>query len=305
MKNIRPLGAARLLAIAVLSAAAAPPARCFLGIADTSFVTVIANPAEAANWASELERLNEQLAEARETLDTVNDLRAYAGDPRAAVAALSSLSGVAAIVGELSSGAQTEADLLRAWQALAAAQRLRDASSLLKSAGPGATMQVFGQAQPRDASIYVRLAQDSDASSRIRSQIADEQGARASVAEELALAWAQFRVAPTESSKQAILTEISQLQSQDQVMDARRRSLLDDLSLSDRQDRTDAGVRSKAADEQLLAESALLNASAEDRVRGSESQREATLQKPIPAPPQHDYGGMKLWTTADAGGAAD
>jgi hypothetical protein len=39
-----------------------------------------------------------------------------------------------------------------------------------------------------------------------------------------------------------------------------RRAMLDDLALSDRQDRTDATVRSKAADEQLLAESALLNA---------------------------------------------
>jgi hypothetical protein len=297
--------AIRVLAIALMAVAAAPPARCFLGIADTSFVTVIANPAEAANWASELESLNQQLAEARGTLDTVDDLRAYVGDPRAAVAAVSDLAGVTAIVGELSSGAQTEADLVQAWQALGAARRLAAAASLLKSAGPGETMQVFGQAQPRDPSIYARLAQDSGASSGLRSQIADEQGARASVAAQLAQAWAQFRAAPTESSKQAILTEISQLQSQDQLMDARRRAALDDLALSDRQDRTDAGVRSKAADEQLLAESALLNSSEEGRVRVSEAQREATLQKPIPAPPQSDYDGIKLWTTADAGGAAN
>jgi hypothetical protein len=53
--------ALRLLAAAALSLGAPRVARAFLGIADTSFVTVIANPAEAANWASDLERLNDQL----------------------------------------------------------------------------------------------------------------------------------------------------------------------------------------------------------------------------------------------------
>jgi hypothetical protein len=65
----------------------------------------------------------------------------------------------------------------------------------------------------------------------MRGQIADEQAARGSVAAELALAWSQFKAASTESSKQAILAEISQLQSQNQVMDTRRRALLDDLPL--------------------------------------------------------------------------
>ncbi len=69
---------------ALAAVAAARPARAFLGFGDTSFVTVIANPAEAANWAAELESLNNQLAAARSTLDTVALMRAYAGDPRAA-----------------------------------------------------------------------------------------------------------------------------------------------------------------------------------------------------------------------------
>jgi hypothetical protein len=296
-------GAGRVIAAVALALCGAHPVRGFLGIADTSFVTVIANPAEAANWAAELERLNSQLEAARGTLQTVSDLRAFAGDPRAAVGALRDLAEITGAVGQLTGGGQTEADLLRAWQALGAARRALDAAALLKDAGAGATMQVFGQAEARDPVLYERFARDADASVRIRGQIADEQSARASVAGELALAWARFRTAPTESSKQAILAEISQLQSQDQVMGARRRAILDDLSLSDRQARTAAAVRDRAADERSLAESALLNANVEARARGAEAQRAATLQKTAGAPPEPDYSAMRLWTTADSQGA--
>ncbi len=293
-------GAGRALAAALLALLAACPARGFLGIADTSFVTVIANPAEAANWAAELERLNDQLETARNTLQTVSELRAYAGDPRAAVGALSDLSEITGAIAALSSGGQTQADLLKAWQAMAGAQRLGEAAALLQKSA-GATMQVFGEEQPRDPGLYARFARDADASQRIRGQIASEQSARGSVAAQLALAWSQFKAAPTESSKQAILAEISQLQSQDQVMGARRGAILDDLALSDRQARNDAGVRSRAADERSLAESALLNANVEERARGAEAQRAATLQKAAAPPATPDYSGMRLWTTADAG----
>ncbi len=297
--------AGRTLAASALALFAARPARAFLGIADTSFVTVIANPAEAADWAAELDSLNNQLAEARGTLQTVSELRAFAGDPKAAVAALRDLAEITGAISELSGGAQTEADLLRAWKALGSAQRLLAAAALLKGAGPGASMDVFGQAQARDPGLYARFARDAGASAQIRGQIAQEQAARTSVADELAQAWSQFRAAPTESSKQAILAEISQLQSQDQVMGARRRAILDDLALSDRQARTDTDVRSRAADEQTLAQSALLNASVEGRARSAEAQRIATLQKTAPAQAQPDYSGMRLWTTADAGGATN
>ena len=289
----------------LLALCAALPARAFLGVADTSFVTVIANPAEAANWAAELEKLNSQLEAAQGELQTMVELRTYAGDPRAAVAALGNLSEITGALGGLSSGAQTEADLARAWQALGTAGQLGSAAALLQGAGPGATMQVFGQPEPRDPGLYSRFAQEADSSSRIRGQVADEQGARASVAAELALAWGQFRAAPTESAKQAILSEISQLQSQNQVMDTRRRAMLDDLALSDRQERTEAEVRSRADDEQLLAESALLNAGAEGRAQGAEAARLSTLQKTAPAPPAPDYSGIRLWTTADSGGTTD
>jgi hypothetical protein len=288
----------------VLSLGIVPDGRCFLGVADTSFVTVIANPAEAANWASELDVMNNQVAAARSTLATVSELRAFAGDPRAAVGAISDLSGISSQVASLTTGIQTEADLLRAWQVMGAAGRQQDAASLLVAAGPGATMRVFGQEQPRDAALYGRFAQESADSAGIRAQIAGEQLARSSVASALAAAWVQFKSATTESDKQAVLAEISQLDSQNQVMDTRRRAVLDDLALSDRQNATDAGVRSKAADEQMLAESSLLNASATGRAQAAESQRAATLQKPVATPLQADYSGMKLWTTADAGAAA-
>jgi hypothetical protein len=52
----------------LLALLAAPMAQAFLGIADTSFVTVIANPAEAADWAAELESLSNQLAAVQGTL---------------------------------------------------------------------------------------------------------------------------------------------------------------------------------------------------------------------------------------------
>jgi hypothetical protein len=290
---------------AALLVGAAPPARAFLGFGDTSFVTVIANPAEAANWAAELDRLNSQLAAATQTLQTVGELRAYAGDPRAAVAAIRDLAEITGALSALSSGSQTDADLLRAWQALGAAQRLLDAAALLGASGAGTTMQVFGGTQQRDPALYSGLALEADSSRQIRGQVAAEQQARAAVAGELALAWSQFKAATTESGKQAILAEISQLQSQNQVMDTRRRAMLDDLELSDRQDRTAEGVRSRAQDEQDLAESALLNASVGGRAQGAESQRLATLQKPAAPAQAPDYSGVKLWTTADAGGASD
>jgi len=289
-------------AAALLALGAPRSAHGFLGVADTSFVTVIANPAEAANWAAELDNLNNQLQAARGTLQTAEDLKAFAGDPRAAVAALSDLSEVTGALETLSSGSQTEADLAKAWQAIGSAQRLADAAALLQNAGAGASMEVFGQAQPRDAGLYARFARDASAWTQVRGQVAGEQAARGSVASELAQAWVQFRSATTESGKQAILSEISQLQSQNQVMDTRRRAMLDDLALSDRQDRNDAAVRARAADERTLAESALLNTNTEDRARTAEAQRLATLQKAPAALPAPDYSGIRLWTTADAGG---
>jgi hypothetical protein len=279
-------------------------AHAFLGVADTSFVTVIANPAEAANWAAELDRLNSQLSAATGTLQVVGDLRTFAGDPKEAVGALADLASVTGAVGNLTSGAQTDADLALAWQSLGASQQLSEAASLLQGAGPGASMQVFGRQQDRDPSLYEHYASDASSSEQLRSQISAEQATRASIASALTQAWAQFRLATTESGKQAILTEISQLQSQDQVMATRRRAVLDDLDLADRQDRTASGVRSEAADEQDLAESSLLNADLSGRAQSAEAQRLATLQKTPQQPQAMDYSGMRLWTTADAGGTS-
>jgi hypothetical protein len=302
---IRAAPSARHGLAVLLLLCAARPTRAFLGIADTSFVTVIANPAEAANWAAELERLNDQLSAAKETLQTVSDLRSYAGNPAAAAGAVRDLLEITGAMSALSSGPQTDADLLRAWQALGAAQRLSSAASLLQASGASSTMQVFGQPQPRNAAFYAGFAQDVDSSAQIRGQIAGEQSARTSVASELALAWGQFRGATTESQKQAILAEISQLQSQNQVMDTRRRAIMDDRDLSDRQERADAGVRARAADERLLAESSLLNADARGRAESAEAQRLATLQKSPPPAAAPDYSGIRLWTTADTQGGSN
>ncbi len=295
-----PIAARALAALLVLGAV--PRARAIFGVADTSFVTVIANPAEALDWASELERLGEQLETARNTLQTVSDLRAFAGNPMAAVAALGNLQEITGAIDTLAAGGRTAADLERAWQGLGAAQRLAAATALLQASGAGTSMPVFGQAQARDTSAYAGFAQDAAAADQIRGQIAGEQSARASVASALAGAWEQFRAATSESQKQALLSEISQLQAQDHVMDARRRAMLDDLDLSDREARGAAGVRAQAADEQLLAESALLNADARTRAQGAEAQRLATLQRLPAAPAPADYSGIRLWTTADTGG---
>jgi len=85
-------------------------------------------------------------------------------------------------------------------------------------------------------------------------------------------------------------------------MDTRRRALLDDMDVSDRQGSAEASARSRASDEQLLAESALLNTGASARAQSSEAQRLATLAKAVAAPAAADYSGLKLWTTADTGG---
>lgn len=299
MKNSLPCA----LALAALTGAC--PLHAFLGVADTSFVTVIANPAEAADWASELDNLSSQLAAARATLDTASAMRAYAGDPRAALGAMPDLAELSGAVNALSSGAQTEAAIAQEWQEEGSAQRTLGAAALLQKTGPGATMEVFGLAQPRDPTLYLGFAREAQSTDSIRSQISDEQTARASVASELALAWTAFRAATTESSKQAALTEISQLQSQNQVMDTRRNALVDDLGLAERQEGTNGGVRAKATDEQLLAESALLNATAEGRARDAQAQRMSTVQKAAPAATPADYSGVRLWTTADSGGQAD
>jgi hypothetical protein len=163
-------------------------------------------------------------------------------------------------------------------------------------------MSVFGQVQPRDASLYTDLAMGAGASAAVHGQIASEQSARALVASELAIAWLAFRAATNESAKQAILSEISQLQTQNQVMDTRRRALLDDMDVADRQAGAEASARGRASDEQLLAESALLNSGASARAQGSEAQRLATLAKAQAAPAAADYSGLRLWTTADTGG---
>jgi hypothetical protein len=280
------------------------PARAFLGVGDTSFVTVIANPAEAANWASELDQLNRQLAAATGTLGTLEQLRAYAGDPRLAAAALPDLAGLRQGVGAATGGSATATDLAAAWQALGPVGQAQAAANLLAAAGAGGTMTVFGQATARNPALYRNAASDTMQTAQVRAQVASEQAARATLAGQLAEAWARFRVAATTSAQQAILTEIGQLQAQDQVMAEHRQALLADRELADREGRDQARVQLTAADEARLAESALLRAAAAGRAQAAETQRLATVQKRPPAPAAADYSGLRLWTPADAAGGS-
>jgi len=63
-----------------------------------------------------------------------------------------------------------------------------------------------------------------------------------------------------------------------------------------------ARVRATADDESRLAESSQLSAAVASRAQGAEAQRLATLQKTPAVPAAPNYSGMKVWTTADAGG---
>jgi len=291
----------RLTLVLAMLLAAASPVRAFLGFGDTSFVTVIANPAEAANWAAELERLNNQLTAATGTLATINQLRAYAGDPRLAAGEAPDLAALSRDLQALAGAGGTAADLSASWQALGAGGQGKAAAGLLAATGAGGTMTVFGQAVARDALLYRNETADTLETAQIRSQIAAEQAARTTLAGQLADAWARFRLATTSSAQQAVLAEISQLQAQDQAMTAHRQALLSDRDLADRQDRDQARVRVQAADEGKLAESALLRGAAAARAQAGEAQRLATVQKAAPAAVSADYSALQLWTTADAG----
>jgi hypothetical protein len=273
-------------------------------VGDAALVTVVANPADDAHWTAELADLARQVSALQATVDHVAALELYAGDPRVAAAGVGSLqSSLQAVVG-LSAAVDTAGDLAVGWSGQTAGQQSAATVLLLDRTGVGAngTMQVFGQAQPRDLSRYAGLAADQDLTGKARAQIGEEQAARSAMTDALAQAWRDFQAAQTESEKQAILTKIQHLQAQSQVLEARRRGLLDDLALSDRQNFTQERVRARAADESSLAESAVLATAAAARVQTAEAQRLATLQK-LPTPPVADYSGLQLWTTADTDGS--
>lgn len=295
----------RLAACVAFGLASVLPAFGFLGVADTSLVTVIADPAETANWASQLDELAQQLAAVRAAVVQASALRAAIGDPAAAVQGLGDLHAITGTMGLLNAGGQTASDLQAEWAGLDASARTAAVVGLLAKAGGGADgqMMVFGQSLPRNLALYQGAARDQDVVQQARSQISQEQTARSSLSDELTRAWTDYQGAQTETRQQALLAKISQLDAQSQAMEARRGALLDDLTLDDRRRRTDAEVAAKAADEQALAESSTLNAVLGQRAADAEAQRMATLQKAVPSFSAADYSGLKLWTTADAAGA--
>lgn len=297
---MKPIPTAGALYVALLLAA---PLRAILGVADTSFVTVIANPAEAANWAAELSRLSAQVEAAQSTLRTVSQLRDFAGDPAAAVAALGDLSTVQAAALGLAHQEATFADLEQSWQALGPSGQRALVAAALASSGAGTSYPAGGVTQPRDSARYVDLAARIAETDAARSQIASEQSARAAITGELARAWQSYRQAQSESSKQALLSQISELAAEDQALDSRRKALLDDLALADRGKEANAAILARASDETSLAASASSSALAVRRIQDGEAARAATLAKPAPSAPARDYAQLKLWGPADAQGS--
>ena len=127
------------------------------------------------------------------------DLRAFAGDPRAAVGrAARPRRRSRAPSRDSRPASRRRPTSLRAWQALGAAQRLLDAAALLRGRRPRRhDAGVRPAAGARSRASTPRFAHGRAAPrSRSAGQIADEQAARTSVASELALAWGQFRAAP-------------------------------------------------------------------------------------------------------------
>jgi len=292
----------RALLLAVLSGWGAQPARAFFGIGDAAFVTVVANPADDAHWTAELANLARQIAALEATVARVESLRVYAGDPRAAAAGAGSLQPILQSVAGLNADGATAGDLRVAWEGGTSGQHDTATLALLQGTGAGGTMQVFGQTQSRDLSRYAGLAAEQDLTGQARGQIDQEQAARAAIARALIQAWSDYQAAQTESQKQAGLTKIQQLQAQSEVLAARRRALLDDLALADRQAGMRAQVRIRADDESALAESAGLAASAGTRIQAADAQRWATLGKSANPAPAPDYSALKIWTTADTEG---
>jgi hypothetical protein len=291
-----------LAAAAALLSGGASRCPAFLGVGDAAFVTIVANPADDAHWVAELADLARQLAALQATVDHVAALQVYAGDPRAAAAGIGSLQPLLQSVAGLTAEGGTAGELAATWSGQTAGQQNAATVALLQQNGVDGTMQVFGQSQPRDLSRYAGFAADQTVSVQVRAQIGQEQAARSALAEALTAAWADFQRAQTESEKQAILTKLQHLQAQSQVLEARRRGLLDDLALADRQSRTAERVQAGAADESALAESSVLASAEAARVQAAQTQRLATLQK-APSATVPDYSSLKVWSTADAGAA--
>jgi len=292
----------RALLLVLLAGSGTHPASAFFGVGDAAFVTVVANPADDAHWTAELANLARQIAALDATVERVESLRVYAGDPRVAASGAGTLQPILQSVAGLNADGATAGELRVDWEGRTSGQQNTVTLALLEGTGAGGTMPVFGQTQSRDLSRYADLAAEQDLTGQARGQIDQEQAARAAIAQALIAAWSDYQAAQTESQKQAGLTKIQQLQAQSDVLAARRRALLDDLALADRQAGTRAQVRLRADDESALAESAALAASAGTVIQAADAQRWATLQKSVNPAPAPDYSALKVWTTADTEG---
>ena len=270
------------------------------GVGDTSFVTVIANPAEAANWANEIRNLEAQVTALRATLQEIQQVRTYAGDPRLAV---QTPTGVPALLldGEALLHQASTVSAVRDLSPVKAddpalAQLVARLSGGLDAPG---MMSVEGAPVPRDLSRYISAATAANTAQAISSQISGEQDIRRRTADDLGAAWSAFQQASTESQKQSALTRIAALEALERSSEGRRNAELADLSLSDRQDRAQATIAAVASDEQAQAQISSLQSQASGRSAAADAAARSIVAEAPDAPAARDYSGLKTWLPSD------
>ena len=279
------------LALVLACIAAGRPMAAFLGVGDVSLVTVVANPAEAANWAAQLQALQSQLTTLEGTLQEAETLRRYAGDPAAAARGSGEVDGFMTLV-RSASGDPGSVGVLRAQL-----QGQMDDSSISRSLGAGgAQISYQGTTAPRDLARYRDWVVDAALVSGLQQGIAADQAAHAEALARLQAAWSRFQQAGTESEKQASLVHIAHVVGETEAMDAHRRALEADLSLSERnralQDRIQAG----ADDEEISANVAVVAGKLAAQARSAESARLDALNRVGVQRQSPDYSSLRLWT---------
>jgi len=279
-------------AVALFLACATPRAWAILGVGDVSFVTVVANPAEASNWIAQLNSLASQLDKLQQTEAQIELLRSQAGDPTEA-----------AKLGEDLTGLLRQTDQLVAEPSDATAIQAAnpgDILAMLSAVGLSSTIDVFGSVQRRDLEKYSDSATLQTSLSALRAQIALEQSNRERTQAAMESAWDLFRSAGTESQKQAALTRMEELAAENAIAADRRRALLDDEHLVSDQAQVAAEVEARADDEKWLAQGSALRTAQQRRVQAAETQRLNVINAALSPQGETDYGALKIWTLSDS-----
>ena len=267
------------------------PLHAFLGVGDVSLVTVVANPAEAANWASQIEALQSQLSTLQRSLGEVQTLRRFAGDPSLAARGASDLCGFLSAVRSASSGSGS-ADALQTDAEGAVDDRAIGAG--LGTAGPG--MSVQGYAAARDLGRYREWVVEQAVISQLRAGIAADQSAHGQALSALEAGWAAFQRASTESEKQASLVQLSQVMAQNGALDARRQSLQADMELSARARSVQDRIAAAADDEEIAANVAAASSRLAVQAQAIDTARLSALNRTPPTVRATDYSAIRAWS---------